>query len=218
MGAFIYAMSDMHGDLAAFEEALALVDLSDPGSLLVLCGDYIDHARIHLGVCERIMELQRERPGQVVALMGNHEAAYLEDEAAGIAPPLKPDMRAWMRELPLYHETEGQIFVHAGVDEAAGDLWRVGTPDYCFYGKFPATFGPFLKDVVAGHVGTYLMCEENRVFWDGDSHYYLDGSTEVSHYVPVLRYDLEARRYSTFERAEGDVLSRRWAEVPVRRR
>lgn len=218
MGAFIYAMSDMHGDIAAFEEALSLVDLSDSRSALVLCGDYIDHARICLAVCRRIMELQRERPGQVVALMGNHEAAYLEDEAAGIAPPLKPDMRAWMRGLPLYHETEAQIFVHAGVDEEAGEYWNVGTPDYYFYGKFPATFGPFLKDVVAGHVGTYLMCEENRVFWDGASHYYLDGSTEVSHVVPVLRYDLDTKRYSTFERVGEDALPRRWAAVPVPRR
>lgn len=196
MSASIYAMSDMHGDLEAFEEALSHVDLSSPESRLVLCGDYIDHARICLGVCERIMELQRERPGQVIALMGNHEAAYLEGLAAGVAPPLTPEMHAWMLDLPLFFETDEQIFVHAGVDEEAGDLWRHGTPEYYFYYKFPATFGPFLKDVIAGHVGTYLMCGENRVYWDGASHYYLDGSTEVSRLVPVLRYDLETGRYA----------------------
>lgn len=196
MGASIYAMSDMHGELDAFEEALSFVDLSDSRSQLVLCGDYVDHSRIRLGVCERAMALQRENPGQVIALMGNHEAAYLEDLEAGIAPPLTPEIRAWMGGLPLYYETDAQIFVHAGVDEEAGDLWRVGTPDYYFYGKFPATFGAFLKDVVAGHVGTYLMCGEYRVFWDGASHYYLDGSTEVSRLVPVLRYDLETGRYA----------------------
>lgn len=213
MGASIYAMSDMHGDLRAFDEALKLVDLSDPGSRLVLCGDYVDHARSALGVCERIIALQEHFPEQVVALMGNNEASWLEDEDDGGAPCLPPHVRRWMRRLPLFYETPQQVFVHAGVDEEAGEWWKLGTEDYYFFSKFPATFGSFVKDVVAGHVGTVSMCGEPRVYWDGESHFYLDGSTEVTHHVPTLRYDLERRTYTTFSRgADGT-----WAEHPVER-
>lgn len=38
----IYAISDIHGCLDEFEEALAGVDLSEVGSRLVLLGEYCD--------------------------------------------------------------------------------------------------------------------------------------------------------------------------------
>ena len=37
----IFAMSDIHGCLDAFLDALSLVDLEDKNNKLVLCGDYI---------------------------------------------------------------------------------------------------------------------------------------------------------------------------------
>ena len=49
----------------------------------------------------------------------------------------------WIRNLPFYYETEKQIFVHAGIDEDAGDWWKVGTSEEVFVGKYPATFGHF---------------------------------------------------------------------------
>ena len=60
----------------------------------------------------------------------------------------------WIQRLPSYFETENQIFVHAGVDEEAGEYWVWGTSDYILLGKFPATKGKFYKTIVAGHVGT----------------------------------------------------------------
>lgn len=97
------------------------------------------------------------------------------------------------------------------MDEEAGDEWKWASEDWYFYSKYPAATGPFYKDVIAGHVGTFELCGENRVFWDGASHYYVDGSTEESGVVPVLCYDDATNAYTTFER-ENDS----WAEVPVR--
>ena len=37
----LYAMSDMHGEMEAFEHSMAVVDLSDPESKLIFCGDYM---------------------------------------------------------------------------------------------------------------------------------------------------------------------------------
>ena len=31
----------------------------------------------------------------------------------------------WIEQMPSYFETENQIFVHAGVDEEAGEYWNV---------------------------------------------------------------------------------------------
>ena len=68
----IYAMSDIHGCIAEFDEALSLIDLSG-NNMLILCGDYI-HGYDSYSVLDRIIALQR-RYGEdkVIALMGNHE-------------------------------------------------------------------------------------------------------------------------------------------------
>ena len=53
----LYAMSDIHGCLQSFDEALELVDLSC-NNKLVLCGDYIHGGQDNYGVLDRIMELE----------------------------------------------------------------------------------------------------------------------------------------------------------------
>lgn len=99
-------------------------------------------------------------------------------EAARMILATDPELVAWLRELPYYHETDRQVFVHAGVDEEAGEWWPWGTPEYVFTGKFPAETGAFYKDIVAGHVGTFSLAGDPAycgVWWDGQSHYYIDG-------------------------------------------
>ena len=54
----IYAMSDIHGCLVEFEEALSLVDLSKDNKLILL-GDYIHGGPDSYGVLKRIMELEK---------------------------------------------------------------------------------------------------------------------------------------------------------------
>lgn len=97
----------------------------------------------------------------------------------------------WLRALPRVHETAEHIFVHAGVDEGAGQLWRAATPEHVLTEKFPATTGPFVKTIVAGHVRTHLLHPDgsNGVFHDGESHYYIDGAVETTGRLNVLRYD-----------------------------
>lgn len=117
------------------------------------------------------------------------------------------DIIRWMKELPLYYETDRQIFVHAGIDEEAEDLWAVGTSEDTFISKYPATKGSFCKDIVAGHVSVSSLKKDldyHDIFWDGKSHYYIDGIDSYKRTVrdddrviPVLVYkDLpEGSRY-----------------------
>lgn len=38
---------------------------------------------------------------------------------------------SWIKNLPLYYETETQIFVHVGIDEEVEDYWRCQTSKKC---------------------------------------------------------------------------------------
>lgn len=265
--AFLYAMSDIHGELEVFEAALRQVDLRDTANKLLLLGDYIDYGAQSGQVLRSIHELQQSYgEEQIVVLKGNHEVMLLEwletysrpkarksgeddffvwndwlrtdkdtgfktlrtflsrdewEKFAQVAPTLSEDemnleaakmilaankgLFRWLKGLPCYYETETQIFVHAGVDEEAGDWWAWGTPDSVFTGKYPAETGKFYKDIIAGHVGTASLAGDPdyyRVFWDGQSHYYIDGSTAKSGCLPILKYDTETGHYT--ELVEGN--------------
>lgn len=195
----IYAMSDMHGDMEAFERAMSVVDLDDTNNMVIFCGDYMLPPDGDFTLIREIMKMQDQHPGQVIALMGNHEHRFIEEYRFS---DYKEDPAfAWMKRLPYYYETESQIFVHAGVDEEAWDLWKVGTPEEDLCEKTPWSEGKFLKDVIAGHIGTYNMAGDetfHNVYWDGESHYYLDGTVQKSGQIPVLKYDVDRKRYTAF--------------------
>lgn len=55
----IYCMSDIHGCLAEFEQALSLVmeHLEEPETMLILLGDYIHGGGDNYGVLDKIMKL-----------------------------------------------------------------------------------------------------------------------------------------------------------------
>ena len=77
--AFLYAMSDIHGELEVFEAALRQVDLRDTANKLLLLGDYIDYGAQSGQVLRSIHELQQSYgEEQVVVLKGNHEVMLLE--------------------------------------------------------------------------------------------------------------------------------------------
>ncbi len=104
----------------------------------------------------------------------------------------------WLKNLPLYYEIEKQIFVHAGIDEEAGEWWKHGTSEEVFANKYPATFGHFYKDIIAGHIGVSILKDEKElhgVYWDGESHYYIDGTVNISGNIPLLKYDIIKDEY-----------------------
>ncbi len=197
----IYAMSDIHGCLAEFNDALALVDLSGE-NILILLGDYI-HGPDSYGVLNKIISLQRRYgTDKVVALMGNHEEWAVngmwgicdDDESDG----MDDQYFVWLSELPRYYATEHQIFCHAGVNEDAGELWEEETDDYTYIEKSPAQTGHFYLDIIAGHTATSEISANphfHDIYFDGESHYYIDGTVLDSGEIPVLMYDTETEIY-----------------------
>ncbi len=204
----VYAMSDIHGCLQEFEAALALVDLSNDDSMLILLGDYV-HGPDSYGVLKKIIELQK-RYGQdrVVALIGNHEEMVIDGRwpiCGGYNGEIYDDREAeedehieWMKSLPRYYATERQIFCHAGIDEDAEDMWEWGTDDYTFTEKYPAQIGHFYMDIIAGHIGTAVISDNpsyHDIYFDGESHYYIDGTVLDSRVILVLMVDTETNKY-----------------------
>ncbi len=109
------------------------------------------------------------------------------------------DLIAWYKDLPLFYETDRQIYVHAGIDEKAGEKWKLATSDDMFTDKYPASRGQFYKDIVAGHVSVSSLSNDRSfhdVFWDGASHFYIDGIDSYANNVwddnrviPLLVYE-----------------------------
>lgn len=212
----IFTMSDIHGCLAEFNQALSMVvgQLDEPDTMLCLLGDYIHGGLDNYGVIDKIIELQ-EKYGtdKVVALMGNHEEFVLLGDSTinytlrycdkEVLKDAKKEERyiCWMKKLPRFFSSGNTIFVHAGIDEEAGDWWRWGTGDEVFTGKYPAQTGRIEgldKKVVAGHVGTAEISGNpsfHDIFYDGESHYYIDGTVLDSGRIPVLMVDTDADKY-----------------------
>ncbi|MCR5324085.1 MAG: metallophosphoesterase [Lachnospiraceae bacterium] len=208
-------MSDIHGCLGAFEAALALVEpnLEEQDTKLILLGDYIHGGPDNYGVLDKIMRLQgKYGSDKVIALMGNHEEFVLFDDSTidhmikTADYDLDEDIKAekyirWIENLPRYFVEGNTIFVHAGIDEEAGDLWEWGTGEEIFVGKYPAETGqiPDLDmKVVAGHVGTAEISGDpyfHDIYYDGASHYYIDGTVLTSGVIPVLMVDTETDKY-----------------------
>lgn len=200
----IYAISDIHGFLEEFYKSLRLVDLSGDNKLILL-GDYIHCGPNSYGVLDRIIELQQKYGNdKVIALLGNHEEYCIEgiskicEKEEQYNEQKEKQYLRWMKTLPRYYTTENQIFCHAGICEEAEDMWKLGTDDYTYTGKFPPQTGYFYMDIIAGHVGTSGISGDlcfHDVYFDGLSHYYIDSTVLKSGKLNVLMYDTEMKKY-----------------------
>ncbi len=214
----IYSMADIHGCIDEFENALSLIldDISNGRAKLVLLGDYVHGGRGNAKVLDRIIDLQNQfGTDRIIALLGNHDEMVLNGEATihnnsvyARAEECEDDSDSdddkyigWLSALPRYHVEGNTIFVHAGIDEEAGDMWEWGTSEEIFTSKYPAETGKIEgldMKVVAGHVGTAVISGDKSfhdIYFDGESHYYIDGTVIESGVIPVLMVDTENDKY-----------------------
>jgi len=120
-----YAIGDLQGCLASFE---ALRTELPQARRFIFVGDLVNRGPQSLATLRAVKTMVDG--GQAVALLGNHDLHLLAVDA-GIRPQHDsdtlqaildaPDRRAlidWLRTLPLAHEEDGTLFVHAGVPPA----------------------------------------------------------------------------------------------------
>lgn len=129
----ILTISDIHGCADKLTSVLTKAQYNPKEDQLILLGDYIDRGEQSYESVQLVKFLVSEG---AIALMGNHE-----DMAIGAAKKEPLGLETWLRNggqdtiesyarnnaliaedmefiesLPLYHETEDYIFVHAGLD------------------------------------------------------------------------------------------------------
>ncbi len=202
-----YAISDIHGFYDEFADALDRIDLSGDAKL-VLLGDYVHGGPNPYRVLDRIMDLESTYgTDKVIVLAGNHEDMAVRGEWPISAGRFdfeenKKDADAyidWMQNLRRYYVADDKvIFVHAGVDEEAEDFWELGTDEYTLTEKFPATTGRFCLTIVAGHVGTCTVSGNRNfhdIYFDGESHYYLDSTVGESGFINVIKINTDKDRF-----------------------
>ena len=234
-------MSDIHGYFNEFIDSLSKVDLSAKDNRLILLGDYIDNGPQSFEVLSKIIELEKNYPGQIVTLLGNHEEWFYDwvilDKPTASAFPetiksffsteelnyilklnfenfetsVKNEIKTnikfstfikWLQtqyKEKRYYETDSQIFVHAGIDEEAGNLWKDLTSPEMFTNKFPITTGRFHKDIISGHVASWEVAKDKtyqgKIYHDSKSHYFIDGDATYSKTIPVICYDTITQKY-----------------------
>jgi serine/threonine protein phosphatase 1 len=79
----IYAMSDIHGYLDAFDAALAKVPLTQSNVTLLIMSDLIDGGPQSCQVLARVKALCAQYPEKVHFLIGNHDVMFLDLLASG---------------------------------------------------------------------------------------------------------------------------------------
>ncbi len=205
-----YAISDIHGCYEAFDEALERVDLSGDNKL-VLLGDYIHGGEDSYRVLDKIMELEdKYGTDKVIVLAGNHEDMVcsgmwsISSDRFNYYGDNENDFDEdkyinWLQNLHRYYVADDKVlFVHAGVDEEAEEYWEYGTDENMLTEKYPATTGKFCLTLVAGHVGTCTISGDpyfHDIYFDGQSHYYIDSTVLDSGYLNVIKVDTDKDRF-----------------------
>jgi putative phosphoesterase len=206
-------VSDIHGNLTAFDAVLADIESRAP-DLVLQGGDLALMGAQPAQVIDRVRELGW--PGVVgntdEALWRPQEQQHQEELAPKLGPLLSlifqryvpatlamlgDERLAWLRELPLEYRLEDLAVVHA----APGNLWRAPTPEADDAELF-ATYGSLgAATTVYGHihrpytrtVGQLAVANSGSVGmpWDGDPRAsYLLLENGAAHLVRV-EYDLE---------------------------
>ncbi|MQP83345.1 serine/threonine protein phosphatase [Streptococcus mitis] len=237
----LYAISDIHGYLDEFRNALNKVNLNDKDNRLFLLGDYLDNGLQSFQVISKIIELEEVYPNQIITLLGNHEEWFYDwlildkptasafpetiksffspeelnyifksnanNFETGVRNEIKNNIKFnpfinWFKKRyrdERYYETETQIFVHAGIDEEVGKLWKELTSSEIFTNKFPITTGSFHKAIISGHIASWEVAKDRRylgkIYYDSKSHYFIDGDVMNSKTIPVLYYDTITQKY-----------------------
>ena len=104
------------------------------------------------------------------------------------------ELMEWLRDLPLYYETDEEVFVHAGINiiDGCNEYWKeVSTEDDFLmqFSNYPTD--NFYKIIISGHIGTSSV-KQNPEFHDIcriKNHIYIDSTVQVSKKLNVLKID-----------------------------
>ncbi|MGR3434981.1 MAG: metallophosphoesterase [Shimia sp.] len=130
----IYAIGDIHGQAAALDGALALIEADGgPGARIVFLGDYVDRGPDSRGVVERL-RAGVEAGRNWVVLKGNHDHMFARYVRTGQAvDPMILSRKSWLHDrlggnatLASYLDLHGVVGATEGLDALVADQTRSG--------------------------------------------------------------------------------------------
>lgn len=210
----IAVLSDIHGNLSAFEAVLADIRQASP-DLVVHGGDLADSGSSPVEIIDRIRDLGWQgvmgntdemlvRPGALEGFAAKSSApaalwGAVREIASATRVVLGEKRLAWLRELPMIVSEEGFAVVHA----SPGSCWRAPAADAAdseletIYGSlgqpivvFGHTHRPLIRSV-AGKLKLLINAGSVGLPYDGDpraSYLILDGSAAS---IRRVEYDLD---------------------------
>jgi Calcineurin-like phosphoesterase len=192
-----YVIGDVHGRPNLLDQLIKNVPWDVERDKIVFLGDLIDRGYDARGIIERVMKLARANPN-VVVLRGNHEQMMLDcldfgdlqwliPENGGLATieayglklselqdisdiHIPEEHLEFVRSLPIYHEDEQAIYVHAGLVPGEHpsetdpdvliwardfDFFRSYEGKLCFFGHTPTQYLP--RDGRQRRFGIYIQ-------------------------------------------------------------
>ena len=170
----IFAVGDIHGQFDMLSKLMDKIDIDHESDTLVFLGDYIDRGPDSFQVVDYLVDLKKRHSG-IVFLKGNHEEmfdkylagqerltflynggqqtldSYMIRPREPETPLIPAEHLDFFQSLRLYHETDGYIFVHAGLKKRVS-LDKQQPEDLLWIRKkFIETNYNFGKPVVFGH-------------------------------------------------------------------
>lgn len=171
-----YAIADLHGRYDLLMKSLEKIEehasSSEGDWTVITLGDYIDRGPNSKDIIQTLKDMQGEG---FVCLKGNHEDMAVQvmcnptyrmidwwDGNGGMATwksygtanidAVDTDHIKWMANLPVYFETEKQVFVHAGIPDDNLPLEKQNTEKMMWMLYNPTDMGGYQgKHVVHGH-------------------------------------------------------------------
>ncbi|MEK4513982.1 metallophosphoesterase [Paenibacillus sp. FSL H8-0122] len=152
-----FFITDIHGDKTGLELLLRQSGMNWAQDQLVIGGDMINRGKDSAGVLVYLKQLTERHPGQVHALIGNHEEMmgdYIKSgdklwlshggretlaslKQAYPDPEQRQELMEWAYSLPLYFEDDEYVYTHAGLyteqpleEQSREILWMT---EYEFY-------------------------------------------------------------------------------------
>jgi serine/threonine protein phosphatase 1 len=134
-----FAIGDVHGELTKLKTLLGLCLDAAQGEAarFIFLGDYIDRGPQSKEVVDTVIDFTKTARGEVICLLGNHEALALAALPGGLpetrwfafggmatihsyrvsaARELPSEHLDWFRSLPSMYDDGRRLFVHAGID------------------------------------------------------------------------------------------------------
>ena len=154
-----YAIGDVHGNIRALEDLLAVLNEElSAADTVVFLGDIIDRGPDSRECISRILEFKKRCSAKVVALLGNHEQWMLETYR-------NPARHSWilgmegLSTIRSYSE-EVAVQIETALDELGPRVIteRVSLPYQLFFDSVPSEHMAFLSDLSAYYRTPEAVC------------------------------------------------------------